>query len=148
MVSDSRIPEGMIPIGELAKRKNISPELAIDMVRDGVYIGQKIDGSWYVKMDQLGKKPSREISEATRDHTPPPLSVVFYILAIFSGLGAFILAVGFWPVQPEYGRPLPMEAYLWSIIWITVGVFQVALLAAIAYGLSLLKEIANNTGKP
>lgn len=144
-MSDPKIPEGMIPIGEFAKRKGISPDQAIEMVRDGNLVGQKIEGNWYVKRDQLGEKPSREVSAPASRDAPPPLSIVFYILAILSALGAFILAAEFWPVQPAYGRPLPVEAYTWSIIWITVGVVQAALLSAIAFGLSLLKEIANNT---
>ena len=144
-VSDSNIPEGMIPIGEFAKRKGISPDRAIDMVRDGYFVGQKIEGSWYVKRDQLGEEPSRDMSVPTTRDPPSPLSIVFYILAILSALGGFALAAEFWPIQPAYGRPLPVEAYTWSIIWITIGVVQAALLSAIAYGLSLLKEIANNT---
>jgi len=144
-VSDSKITEGMIPIGEFAKRKGISPDQTREMVRDGNLVGQKIEGNWYVKTDQLGEKPSRDMSAPTTGDAPPPLSIVFYILAILSALGAFFLADEFWPVQPAYGRPLPVEAYTWSIIWITVGVVQAALLSAIAYGLSLLREIANNT---
>ena len=144
-MSDSKIPEGIIPIGEFAKRKGISPDRAIDMVRDGYFVGRKIEGSWYVERDQLGEKTRRDVSGPTRGDAPPPLSIAFYLLAILSTVGALILAAEFWPVQPAYGRPLPVEAYTWSITWITIGLVQAALLSAIAYGLTLLKEIANNT---
>ena len=135
----------MIPIGEFAKRKGISPDQAIDMVRDGYFVGRKIEGSWYVERDQLDEETRRAVSGPTRGDAPPPLSIVFYLLAILSAVGALILAAEFWPVQTAYGRPLPVEAYTWSIIWITIGLVQAALLSAIAYGLTLLKEIANNT---
>ena len=43
------IPAGMIPVERVAKQKGIDAKKVIEMVRDGSYVGQIIDGACYVR---------------------------------------------------------------------------------------------------
>lgn len=58
----SDAPEGMIPVEEFAKLKGITESKAIDMVRDGFYVGRKVGDDWYVDVSEStnsASKPSK-----------------------------------------------------------------------------------------
>lgn len=58
----SEAPEGMIPVEEFAKQKGINPSKAIDMIRDGFYVGRKVGDDWYVDASEPtspASKPSK-----------------------------------------------------------------------------------------
>lgn len=58
----SEAPEGMIPVEEFAKLKGITPSKAIDMVRNGFYVGRKVGDDWYVDASEptnSASKPSK-----------------------------------------------------------------------------------------
>lgn len=58
----SSAPEGMIPVEEFAKLKGITASKAIDMVRDGFYVGRKVGEDWYVDASEptnSANKPSK-----------------------------------------------------------------------------------------
>jgi len=48
MIDQKRIPDGMIPIEIFAKQNGMTNQQVVDMVRDGLYAGQIVDGEWYV----------------------------------------------------------------------------------------------------
>ncbi|MDO6804149.1 hypothetical protein Q4595_17005, partial [Wenyingzhuangia sp. 1_MG-2023] len=60
----SDAPEGMIPVEEFAKLKGITASKAIDMVRDGFYVGRKVGDDWYVDISE----PSNTASKPPRIH--------------------------------------------------------------------------------
>ena len=45
--------EGMIPVSDFAKSKGITPEKAVDMIRDGFYAGRKVGDDWFVNATEL-----------------------------------------------------------------------------------------------
>ena len=50
MIDQKIIPDGMIHIEIFAKQNGKTEEQVVEMVRDGLYVGQIIDGTWYVKL--------------------------------------------------------------------------------------------------
>jgi hypothetical protein len=48
----TKAPEEMIPVEEFAKLNGITPSKAIDMVRDGFYVGRKVGDDWYVDLSE------------------------------------------------------------------------------------------------
>lgn len=87
-----------------------------------------------------------DLSPSSRAVDEPGLTVLFYILSGLSFLGGVILASKFWPGDSGYGRELESVAYAWSIVWLSVGILEAAIFAAIGKALSLLQQIAKNTG--
>lgn len=57
----SDAPEGMIPVEEFAKLKGITASKAIDMVRDGFYVGRKVGDDWYVDISEPTNSASKPI---------------------------------------------------------------------------------------
>lgn len=58
----TKVPEGMIPMEEFAKRKGIAPDKVIKMIKDGFYSGQLVGERWYVEPSEAsapdaGPKP-------------------------------------------------------------------------------------------
>jgi hypothetical protein len=43
-------PEGVLPIREFAKQKNMEESKLVAMIRDGFYQGRKVGDNWYVAM--------------------------------------------------------------------------------------------------
>jgi hypothetical protein len=147
-VNENQAPEGMIPVEQFAKRKGLAVDRAIAMIRDGFYVGQVVGERWYAREDQIDGVPaSAKSTNVGGGSGTPALVVVFYILSGLSLLGGIILASEFWPGDPGYGREWNSVAYAWSIVWLTVGLVEAALFAAIGKGLSLLQQIVKNTEK-
>lgn len=48
-------PAGYLPVEEFATHKNMTPEKAIGMIREGFYVGVKKDNSWYVHAAEFDK---------------------------------------------------------------------------------------------
>jgi amino acid transporter len=103
-------------------------------------------------------RPQEQISQARKYKTverqspnqsseTPGLTTFFYLLAILSLIGGFILAVIFWPGDPGYGNEWKTAAYTWSIIWVLAAIVEAGIFAAIGSVLSYLHRIAINTEK-
>jgi len=45
--------EGMIPVNDFARSKGITPAKAVDMIRDGFYVGRKVGDDWFVNANEL-----------------------------------------------------------------------------------------------
>ena len=85
---------------------------------------------------------------ATANSQVPILSIIFYVLALVGLLGGIILCINLWPGEPDYGYGWKVAAYIPAITWLTVGVVQAALFAAIGQTLIYLQGIFNNTKQP
>jgi hypothetical protein len=144
------VPEGMIPVEEYARIKGITAELAVRMIKDGLFTGRLVGDQWYV--NSKGSHTAGKAGLKTTDKYPPlskdkypPLSNLFFVLAGLSLIGGFTMCIEFWPGDAEYGNQLTGIAYTYSIVSVTVGVVQFALFTAIGEGLFYLKEIVTNT---
>ena len=51
-------PEGMITVEEFSKRKGITEEKAVKMIKDGFYTGRIIDETWFVSLDEVNSSSS------------------------------------------------------------------------------------------
>jgi hypothetical protein len=58
----SEVPEGMISVEEFAKLKGIAPSKVVDMIRDGFYVGRKVDEEWFVD----NSEPTISASKASK----------------------------------------------------------------------------------
>lgn len=43
------IPKGMIPVEDFAKKKGLTPDKVVAMIKDGFYKGRLIDEQWYIE---------------------------------------------------------------------------------------------------
>lgn len=78
------ITKNMVPIAEFIKLKNISEDRAIEMIRNGFYVGRKIDDKWYVSLDEI------ENENIIKNHKS--VSIVFRIVfALFTAPGIGVL---------------------------------------------------------
>lgn len=84
-------------------------------------------------------------THTTKASGAPVLSIVFYILAGLSVLGAIVLAIFFHPGEPDYGYKWKAHMYVPMIVALTAGIMQAALLAAIGSALRYLQLIVQNT---
>ncbi|NVK41572.1 MAG: zinc ribbon domain-containing protein [Oceanospirillaceae bacterium] len=75
----------------------------------------------------------------------PLLSTFFYILSALSLLGGVIFCGKLWPGDPGYGNEWKTIAYIPAMTWLTVGIVQFGLFAAVGLGLTYLKRIADNS---
>jgi hypothetical protein len=55
----SAAPEGMISVEEFAKLKGVTESKAIDMVKDGFYVGRKVGEDWYVDVSEPTNTPNK-----------------------------------------------------------------------------------------
>lgn len=94
-----------------------------------------------------GSDNSHNLGPTPTSGNAPVVSVMFFVLAALSILGAIILASEFWPGDPGNGYEWKAEAYTLSIAWLTLGVVEAAVFAAIGQGLSYLHKIVINTSK-
>ncbi len=91
--------------------------------------------------------PVRRVATTTSTDEAPTLSKVFFVLAALSLIGGLILTVTFWPKSSELesGYSYKAVAYTASLIWLTAGIIETALFAAIGQVLVYLNRIAKNT---
>ncbi|KZY74211.1 hypothetical protein A3740_17220 [Oleiphilus sp. HI0068] len=76
----------MIPVEQYAEIKGISTEKAIEMIRDGSYVGRLVEKQWYVySVDGELSDNQGKIDPDSNDSNP---IIVAYIL--FMGLGALL----------------------------------------------------------
>jgi hypothetical protein len=59
--------EEYIPVEEFAKFKGITPEKAIQMIRDGFYQGRVIDEKWYVSYSEIGNNKINGRNNRTKE---------------------------------------------------------------------------------
>jgi hypothetical protein len=45
-------PEGMVPVSEFSKLKNIPEDKVVNMIRDGFYVGKIIEEQWFVSSEE------------------------------------------------------------------------------------------------
>jgi hypothetical protein len=81
------------------------------------------------------------------DSQPPALTNLFYVLSVLSLLGGIILCGALWPGDPGYGKAWKTIAYMPAIAWLTVGIVQSGVFAAIGLGRTYLKRIADNSDR-
>lgn len=113
-MNDNEAPNGMVPVEEFAKRKGFAVERAVDMIRDGFYVGQLVGEQWYVREDEAnGTKSSAkgsafleqdpnygekefqwELQRIQRIITAMPFSVVFSITLKFA-IAFFLVNLSF-----------------------------------------------------
>ena len=55
-------PEGMMPVAEFGKLKDISAEKVVDMIRDGFYVGKKVGDDWFIDKSELQGKNTKHKS--------------------------------------------------------------------------------------
>lgn len=55
-------PEGMIPVEEFARMKDMPPEKVIRLIKDGFYIGRLADGQWYVDIGEAASLAGAPVS--------------------------------------------------------------------------------------
>lgn len=94
-----------------------------------------------------GNDDGHNFSSTPASGNTPVVSVMFFVLAALSALGAIILASEFWPGDPGNGYQWKAEAYTLSIAWLTLGIVEAAVFTAIGQGLSYLHKIVINTSK-
>lgn len=151
-------PQGMLPIEDFAKAKQIETAKCIEMVRDGFYDGQLINGAWYVNALELDARPNRGRGHRTRSTsspTPsrrgkarperpgclPDMSIFFILMALLSLVVSLILMLTYWPGSTAYPDHIDLDAYREPILWGLGGVVMASLFAALAqilYDLRLL----------
>jgi len=56
------VPDDYIGIDEFARRANLEVPQVVQAVRDGIIVGQKIAGEWYIKIDNPALHPPPEFS--------------------------------------------------------------------------------------
>ena len=52
-MSNQQLPKSMIPVEEFAKRKGITKEKVITMIKNGFYVGRVIGEQWFVEPSEL-----------------------------------------------------------------------------------------------
>lgn len=151
-MSESNVPDGMISAESFAKLHGLLPENLIQMVKEGLYDGRIIDGKWYVVDDQpesIEKKNKIARMEGEDFIKPirPDIAFMLNWLSVLSLLAGVALGIAFLPRDSDlsYGQEWKMAAYAWSFVWITAGIVQAAIFAAIARIISLLETIAEKT---
>jgi hypothetical protein len=63
----SNTPEGMISVEDFAKKKGITTDKAINMIKDGFYTGRKVGDDWFVYENELKGNQSSGISVKAGD---------------------------------------------------------------------------------
>ena len=95
-------PEGMTSVANFAKLKGLSESKAIEMIREGFYIGRKIGDDWFVQIEELSSTSSSKVSANKAESTPvsvvvtdikmPFISIViFMVKAALASIPAFII---------------------------------------------------------
>ena len=52
--------DGMMPLSEFVKIKNIDTDKAVEMIRDGFYEGRKVGNDWFIASSELQNDSSEE----------------------------------------------------------------------------------------
>jgi len=106
-MSDKQIPDGMVSVDEFAKLKGITPSKAIDMIKDGFYVGRKVGEEWFADSSESTNSASTPstskgavITSSTgsfnevvvTDIQMPFLSMVFFMVKwVIASIPAFII---------------------------------------------------------
>ena len=97
--------EGMISVKDFAKQKGLSELKAIEMIREGFYVGRKIGDDWFVQTDELNNKSSSKPSISSQSTSsvssivvtdiqmPFWSMVVFMVKAAIAFIPAFIILI-------------------------------------------------------
>ena len=96
-------PEGMISIDQFAKQKGLSETKAIEMIREGFYVGRKIGDEWFIQVDELNNKSNPKSATINPNNSsisgvvvtdikmPFWSMVVFMVKAAIAAIPAFII---------------------------------------------------------
>lgn len=79
-----------IPVEEFARYKNLDPEKAISMIREGFYQGRIINNQWYVSVSEIS--PREVNSQTDSPEKAPELSLYdkAFFVVFFAGMAAII----------------------------------------------------------
>lgn len=61
----SAVPEGMIAVEDFAKLKGISASKVVEMIRDGFYVGRKIEEEWLVDSSEISNNETKKSQPRT-----------------------------------------------------------------------------------
>jgi hypothetical protein len=157
-------PQGMLPIEDFARAKNIDTAKCIEMVRNGFYDGRLIDGAWYVNALELdgqtgrgrgrqsrskpSPKPSRRAkAQPRRSGRLPDMSLFFILMAVLSLIVGLILVLTYWPGRAAYPDHINLDAYREPVLWGLGGVLVASLFAALAQIIYYLDFLVDATIK-
>ncbi|MDP8246347.1 MAG: hypothetical protein P9L94_19845 [Candidatus Hinthialibacter antarcticus] len=88
-----------------------------------------------------------ELNNTSELPSYPVISIILFVLSAASLIGGFILAMTFWPGDPGFGMEWKITAYTPSIIWITSGIIEAVIFAALGHALNYLHKIAEHTSR-
>jgi len=126
-------PDDMIMVEDFAKRKGITSDKVVKMIKDGFYVGRVVDSQWYVDLSELSGTGSTITNKETavyrsKYETARKVSmfisfigwVVFVggIIAAFSGMASGL--------QSRYGGGVSILAFLPGLGIAVYGLFLVA----------------------
>lgn len=127
----------MITVKEYAEQNNRSVVSVMSMIHNGTLAGEEREAIWYV--DPLSQKLSQNIALGHEGPSVVDFLNVLSILVLLSGIG---IAFAFWPVY----SPEPAD-FIRPVTWLTAGIVQSILLAALAKAITYLSKIEFNTRK-
>ena len=135
-------PEGMIPVEDFARKKGVTTDKAITMIKEGFYVGRKIGDDWFAEDgEQLTTSPH----EAQQEPITDGFSVLFNIIGFAALLGSIAFSSQLWPEKSFV--PLPPAQYLPSILLLFGGIAQMLLFIAVGRVLTYLKRIDVSTNR-
>lgn len=85
----------LMPVAEFAKRKGLSEEKVIRMIRDGFYSGRKVGDAWFVNASELSNTQAVTAGGASSEGSAgtQAVRVVDFDMPFFSLMGFFIKAI-------------------------------------------------------
>lgn len=118
-MTDKQVPEGMISVEEFAKLKGITSSKAIDMVRDGFYMGRKVGEEWFVDTSEStdsARNPSKTKGKVISTSTSSPNEVVVTDIQMsFLSMVAFMVK---WVIAS-----IPAFIILFIIFFVVTAIF-------------------------
>ena len=93
----TNVAEGMMSVEEFGKLKGIAAEKVVEMIRDGFYVGQKVDDDWFIDKSELNGENSKESvnTSVVSDIDNSNASIFFRfgmgIVSFIVGLSAFFI---------------------------------------------------------
>ncbi len=142
------------PIEDFAQAKGIALTRCIQMVRDGFYDGQLIQGAWYVNALELDTKAADHNQQHARPRPKamtaisrglPDIVLFCILMTLLALLVTPILVPAYWPGSHGYPDNLNLAAYREPILWTIGGILIASIFATLArmlYDLSPLVAAA------
>lgn len=105
----SNTPEGMISVEDFAKKKGITTDKAINMIKDGFYTGRKVGDEWFVYIEELKGAQSGGVSIKAGSETgkvivtdiemPFISMVIFMVKWVIASIPAAIILYGMFVIM-------------------------------------------------